>query len=206
LQLPTTQRSASITRTHRPARAARPGQKSVIFPVAGELPQADAVYLGGGYPELHAAALKKSKSTKALRSFAEDGMPVYGECGGLMYLCGSLETEGRITNGRHPARSGRDEKKHWQRSVVNGAFARTAALWPGTVAVRATSSITRRWSATAMHILRSGLRTEPASGTGTTASPNMPRSEPIPTHISAMRSAKNSLQQRQAYRKNTVWK
>jgi len=51
--------------------------------------------LAAGYPELHAAALEKSKSTKAIRSLAEDGMPVYGECGGLMYLCGSLETEGK---------------------------------------------------------------------------------------------------------------
>ncbi|MFA7695576.1 MAG: cobyrinate a,c-diamide synthase, partial [Methanoregula sp.] len=49
-------------------RLARAGAEIREFsPVAGEVPEADALYIGGGYPELHAAALEKSKFTKALR-------------------------------------------------------------------------------------------------------------------------------------------
>jgi cobyrinic acid a,c-diamide synthase len=45
------------------------------------------VYLGGGYPEVHAAALAANKSMRdSLRSFAEAGGPIYAECGGFMYL------------------------------------------------------------------------------------------------------------------------
>jgi cobyrinic acid a,c-diamide synthase len=47
----------------------------------------DGLYLGGGYPELHAAALAANKSMQdSVRSFAERGGPVYAECGGFMYL------------------------------------------------------------------------------------------------------------------------
>ncbi|MEW5736721.1 MAG: cobyrinate a,c-diamide synthase [Thermodesulfobacteriota bacterium] len=55
------------------------------------------LYLGGGYPELHAAALAENASLRALiRQRFLDGMPVYAECGGFMYLCRSLcGTDGR---------------------------------------------------------------------------------------------------------------
>jgi len=47
----------------------------------------DGVYLGGGYPELHAPRLEANSSMReALRSRALDGMPVLAECGGLIYL------------------------------------------------------------------------------------------------------------------------
>ncbi len=52
----------------------------------------DALYLGGGYPELYAAALAANRSMReSVRSFAESGAPIYAECGGFMYL-----TEGII--------------------------------------------------------------------------------------------------------------
>lgn len=55
------------------------------------LPQADLLYLGGGYPELHAKALADNAAMRAeVRRFAERGGYIYGECGGLMYLCESL--------------------------------------------------------------------------------------------------------------------
>ncbi len=56
------------------------------------LPSAlDGLYLGGGYPELHAAALSDNGELRAqIRRFAEAGRPVYGECGGFMYLCTSI--------------------------------------------------------------------------------------------------------------------
>jgi cobyrinic acid a,c-diamide synthase len=56
---------------------------------AGHLPAGLAgLYLGGGYPELHAAALTANESLRAeIAGFAKAGGPVYAECGGLMYLC-----------------------------------------------------------------------------------------------------------------------
>jgi len=63
------------------------GADLVFFsPLHDRLPDVDAVYLGGGYPELHLPLLGESACTRDLAKAAEDGMPVYGECGGLMYL------------------------------------------------------------------------------------------------------------------------
>lgn len=51
----------------------------------------DAVYIGGGYPESFAAELEANDSLAAeLRARAADGMPIYAECGGLVYLARSL--------------------------------------------------------------------------------------------------------------------
>ena len=49
--------------------------------------------VGGGYPELHAAALERNTGARdGLRRAIEAGMPAYAECGGLMYACEALET------------------------------------------------------------------------------------------------------------------
>jgi cobyrinic acid a,c-diamide synthase len=58
-----------------------------------ELPDAlDALYFGGGYPELWAEALTANASMKAaVRRFIESGRAVYAECGGLMYLAQSIQ-------------------------------------------------------------------------------------------------------------------
>ena len=49
------------------------------------------VYLGGGFPELFAAELSANRPMlESIRQAAESGIPVYGECGGLMYLGRSL--------------------------------------------------------------------------------------------------------------------
>ncbi|WP_323674170.1 cobyrinic acid a,c-diamide synthase [Halorubellus sp. PRR65] len=62
-------------------------------PTAGDdLPACDAVYLPGGYPELHADALAASPALDQLAAAAADGRPVLGECGGLMALSRSLAT------------------------------------------------------------------------------------------------------------------
>ncbi len=51
------------------------------------LPQADALFIGGGFPEVHLEALAANDSLKGdIRAAIEDGMPAYAECGGLMYL------------------------------------------------------------------------------------------------------------------------
>lgn len=57
-------------------------------PVAGEqLPECDAVWLPGGYPELHGEALAANTAFwSALRSHADAGKPVLAECGGMMSL------------------------------------------------------------------------------------------------------------------------
>jgi cobyrinic acid a,c-diamide synthase len=64
-------------------------------PCADPLPDADAYYFGGGYPELHARALADSPCRLMLRRAADAGVPVYGECGGLLYLSGSVTVDER---------------------------------------------------------------------------------------------------------------
>ncbi|WP_440770173.1 cobyrinic acid a,c-diamide synthase [Natronorubrum sp. DTA28] len=62
-------------------------------PVAGDpVPDCDGVYLPGGYPELHAAELESSGTLSELGELASDGLPVLGECGGLMAMSRSLTT------------------------------------------------------------------------------------------------------------------
>ena len=53
------------------------------------------LYFPGGYPELHARDLAANTPLhEALRALARQGMPIYGECGGYMYLMRSLRTAG----------------------------------------------------------------------------------------------------------------
>ena len=60
-------------------------------------PNLDALYLGGGYPELHADSLSDNHSMlMAIRAFAATGKPIYAECGGMIYLGESL----RLKDGR----------------------------------------------------------------------------------------------------------
>jgi len=62
-------------------------------PCAGDaLPDCNGVYLPGGYPELHAEALAGSRALGELATRAADGLPVFGECGGLMTLAETLTT------------------------------------------------------------------------------------------------------------------
>jgi cobyrinic acid a,c-diamide synthase len=57
------------------------------------LPAVDGLYLGGGYPEAHAAKLAANTSMKRqIAAFAAAGGVIYAECGGLMYLCSELRT------------------------------------------------------------------------------------------------------------------
>ena len=62
-------------------------------PVAGDpVPECDGVYLLGGYPELHAEAVAATSTLSELGEQASDGLPVFGECGGLMAMGQSLTT------------------------------------------------------------------------------------------------------------------
>lgn len=51
----------------------------------------DGIYFGGGYPELFAETLSENRSMRSeIYSRSRDGMPIYGECGGFMYLCSGI--------------------------------------------------------------------------------------------------------------------
>lgn len=59
------------------------------------LPDVDALFIGGGFPELFAHELEANASLRnEIRSRAMSGMPIYAECGGLMYLAKSLTYQG----------------------------------------------------------------------------------------------------------------
>jgi len=56
-----------------------------------DLPEIDALYIGGGFPETQAQVLADNKAFRnALRDKIEKGLPVYAECGGFIYLGKSL--------------------------------------------------------------------------------------------------------------------
>lgn len=75
---------------------------SFFSPLADEAPDvtADAVFLPGGYPELHAARLAAAQNfIRGLRASAENSALVYGECGGFMVLGTTLTDK---TGASHP--------------------------------------------------------------------------------------------------------
>ncbi len=52
----------------------------------------DALYIGGGFPEMNLPSLiSNQEMMKAVREAADDGLPIYAECGGLVYLAKCLE-------------------------------------------------------------------------------------------------------------------
>jgi cobyrinic acid a,c-diamide synthase len=60
------------------------------------LPEADALFIGGGFPECAAAELEANAALRAdIRRRIAGGMPAYAECGGLMYLARSISWRGR---------------------------------------------------------------------------------------------------------------
>ncbi|MAF32770.1 MAG: cobyrinate a,c-diamide synthase [Desulfobacterales bacterium] len=73
------------------------GEPIFISPLKSKtIPRIDALYIGGGFPETHAKELAKNVTFKdRLRSWAEDGLPIYAECGGLMYLAQELILDGK---------------------------------------------------------------------------------------------------------------
>ncbi len=59
------------------------------------LPDIDGLYIGGGFPETSAKELAANSGFReSVKEAAENGMPIYAECGGLIYLGESIELEG----------------------------------------------------------------------------------------------------------------
>ncbi|MDH5655171.1 MAG: hydrogenobyrinic acid a,c-diamide synthase (glutamine-hydrolyzing) [Spirochaetia bacterium] len=58
------------------------------------LPDVDAVYIGGGFPEMYLDTIEKNHlMAEDLKTRVKNGLPIYAECGGLMYLSRSIKTE-----------------------------------------------------------------------------------------------------------------
>ena len=59
------------------------------------LPQLDGLYIGGGFPETSARRLSENSSFRqSVKQAAESGLPIYAECGGLIYLGESILLDG----------------------------------------------------------------------------------------------------------------
>lgn len=57
-----------------------------------EIPEVDALFIGGGFPEMFAKELADNISMRAsIKAAAQNGMPIYAECGGYMYLMQALK-------------------------------------------------------------------------------------------------------------------
>ncbi|MBR4352172.1 MAG: cobyrinate a,c-diamide synthase [Bacteroidales bacterium] len=88
-------RDAAFNFTYREnlSRLSQLGQVRYFSPLAGDpLPEADLVYLPGGYPELFAAELSSRRETmQQLRDYAESGGRILAECGGMIYLSKAIE-------------------------------------------------------------------------------------------------------------------
>ena len=72
----------------------REGARLKFFsPVADKkIPRCDLIYIGGGFPEVLGQSLERNTTMrKLIKKQAEEGMPIYAECGGLMYLTKSID-------------------------------------------------------------------------------------------------------------------
>ena len=80
---------------------------------APELPDLDGLYIGGGFPETSAAQLSANRGfLNSLRRAVAVGLPVYAECGGLIYLGESITLDGETFSlaGIFPARFGLEQR------------------------------------------------------------------------------------------------
>lgn len=63
---------------------------------APRLPDVDALYIGGGFPETCAAELEANASLRAdIKRAIDNGLPTYAECGGMMYLSRQINYQGQ---------------------------------------------------------------------------------------------------------------
>jgi cobyrinic acid a,c-diamide synthase len=74
---------------------------AVIVPVDtlrdARLPEVDGLFIGGGFPEMFMQELQANSAMRdSIHNAIEAGLPVYAECGGLMYLARSLRWQDRV--------------------------------------------------------------------------------------------------------------
>jgi cobyrinic acid a,c-diamide synthase len=68
------------------------------------LPKVDGLYIGGGYPELFSQELEDNESMRDdIKAASKEGLPIYAECGGLMYLTQEITTNVAGTGNYHMA-------------------------------------------------------------------------------------------------------
>lgn len=61
-----------------------------------KLPKCDGLYIGGGFPEILGDKLaKNSQMKKIIKKLSENNLPIYAECGGLMYLTNSITSNNK---------------------------------------------------------------------------------------------------------------
>ncbi len=94
------------------------GRISFFSPLKGEIPEdPDLIYLGGGYPELYAEKLSKNtKTLREIRNASGAGIPIIGECGGLMYL----EKDMIVSKKRYPMTGIFSGKVVWRPKLTLG--------------------------------------------------------------------------------------
>lgn len=76
----------------------RQGAELVPFsPISDQVvPEVDGLFIGGGFPEVLMAELESNASMRAsIKAFVDAGGVTYAECGGLMYLCRSIDWQGQ---------------------------------------------------------------------------------------------------------------
>lgn len=63
---------------------------------SASLPPCGGLYIGGGFPETHAKQLSRNTPfLESVRSYAQEGLPIFAECGGLIFLCRSITYENK---------------------------------------------------------------------------------------------------------------
>jgi len=101
-----------------------------------ELPDIDALFIGGGFPETHMQQLQDNIGLRtAIKSAIDSGLPAYAECGGLMYLARSIEWQhdGKTEKGQMVGCIDEDivmEKRPQGRGYVQLKETENS-LWPG---------------------------------------------------------------------------
>ena len=61
-----------------------------------KIPKCDGLYIGGGFPEILGNSLEKNQiMKKTIKKLSEDNLPIYAECGGLMYLTKSITSDNK---------------------------------------------------------------------------------------------------------------
>jgi cobyrinic acid a,c-diamide synthase len=103
------------------------GAEIVPFsPLEDNMPDVDGVYFGGGYPEMFAERLGQNhEMMSGLRKLASNGMPVYAECGGLMYMCRSMRD---LQGAEHGMASLFDAKVEMTESLQSLGYVEAKAL------------------------------------------------------------------------------